>query len=54
MSSNKSKEKKDALARAARVNRRMPIFVIARTNSRVSRNRQSRNWLQKKMKLKVK
>ncbi len=54
MATNKSKEKKDALSKAGRVNRRIPIFVVARTKRRVSRNLLSRHWRTTKMKLKVK
>jgi large subunit ribosomal protein L39e len=50
----KSFAKKQALAKALRQNRRMPIFVMARTKRRVTRNTKTRNWRNKKLKLKVK
>ncbi len=54
MTSRKSNAKKQALAKALRQNRRMPIFVIAKTKRRVSRNVKARHWRGKKLKLKVK
>ncbi len=54
MTSRKSSEKKQALAKAIRQNRRMPIFVIAKTKRKVSRNVKARHWRSKKLKLKVK
>ncbi len=54
MSRNRSKAKKAVLTKALLQNRRMPIFVIARTARRVSRNSKTRNWRSEKMKIKVK
>lgn len=54
MARNKSPEKKRLLAKAARQNRRIPLFVIARTKRRVTRNRRARNWRGRKMGIKVK
>jgi large subunit ribosomal protein L39e len=54
MTSNKSKEKKDALSKAARMNRRIPIFVVAKTARKISRSLRSRNWRTTKLKSKVK
>ena len=54
MAVNKSKKKKDILSRAVRMNRRIPIFVVARTNRRVSRNLSTRHWRGTKMKIKEK
>ena len=53
MTSNKSQKKKDVLSKKVRQNRRVPIFVIARTARRVSRNTKARNWRSRKMKIKV-
>ncbi|MFA5247002.1 MAG: 50S ribosomal protein L39e [Candidatus Micrarchaeia archaeon] len=53
MSKNRSKEKKAVLTKKLTQNRRMPIFVIARTARKVSRNSKTRNWRSQKMKLKV-
>jgi large subunit ribosomal protein L39e len=52
MSSNKSQKKKAALAKKIRQNRRIPIFVMAKTARRVTRNSESRNWRRKKLKVK--
>jgi large subunit ribosomal protein L39e len=54
MSKNRSKEKKALLTKALLQNRRMPIFVIAKTARRVSRNSKTRSWRSEKMKVKVK
>ncbi len=54
MSRNRSKEKKAVLTKAISQNRRMPIFVIARTARKVSRNSKTRSWRSEKMKVKVK
>jgi len=54
MSKNRSRQKKAVLTKALLQNRRMPIFVIARTARRVSRNSKTRNWRSEKMKIKVK
>ncbi len=51
MGSRKSFKKKLALAKAIRQNRRIPVFVIARTKRKVTRNTKSRNWRSKKLKL---
>lgn len=54
MSGRKSKVKKKALSKALRVNRRIPIFVIAKTNRGVQRNPRTRHWRRNKLDLKVK
>lgn len=51
MSSIKTRSFKKKLSKAARLNRRMPLFVIARTKRRIRFNRNSRNWLRRKLKL---
>ena len=43
-----------ALAKKIKQNRRLPIFVIARTARRLTRNVKTRNWRSKKLKLKIK
>ncbi|MFA4946669.1 MAG: 50S ribosomal protein L39e [Candidatus Micrarchaeia archaeon] len=53
MSRVKTEEKKKALGRLLRQNRRVPIFVMARTRRRVTRNVKSRNWRSRKLDLKV-
>lgn len=52
MSKNKSEGRKRKLVKAARQNRRIPVFAIARTNRRLTFNRFMRNWRTKKLKLK--
>lgn len=49
MSHNKSPEKKRVLTKARKQNRRIPLFVIARTKRRVMRNPRTRNWRSKKL-----
>jgi len=51
MSRNKSEKKKTVLAKALKQNRRMPIFVIAKTARRVMRNVKQRHWRTRKLKL---
>ncbi len=51
MSRNKSPEKKAVLAKALKQNRRIPIFVIAKTARRVIRNTKQRHWRKKKLKV---
>ncbi|NUN11438.1 50S ribosomal protein L39e [Candidatus Micrarchaeota archaeon] len=53
MGSRKSPAKKKVLSKALKQNRRIPIFVIAKTGRKVSRNTKSRNWRFKKLKVKV-
>ncbi|MFH1107202.1 MAG: 50S ribosomal protein L39e [Candidatus Micrarchaeota archaeon] len=52
MSSNKTRTFKKKLGKAARINRRIPLFVIAKTKRRIRFNRGTRNWLQKKLRIK--
>ncbi len=52
MSSNKSQKKKLVLAKKLRQNRRVPIFVMAKTARRVTRNTEARNWRRRKLKVK--
>lgn len=54
MGSIKSSAKKQALSKHLRQNRRIPIFVMAKTGRKVTRNTKARNWMTKKLKLKVK
>ena len=54
MSKNKSSARKKILGKAIRQNRRIPIFVIAKTKRRVSRNPLARNWRRSHLKVKVK
>ncbi len=49
MSKNKSPEKKRVLTKARKQNRRIPLFVIARTKRKVMRNPRTRNWRSKKL-----
>ncbi|MFH1258161.1 MAG: 50S ribosomal protein L39e [Candidatus Micrarchaeota archaeon] len=52
MARNKSESKKRKLVHAAKLNRRIPIFAIAKTNRKLAFNRFSRNWRTKKLGLK--
>ncbi|MFH0713351.1 MAG: 60S ribosomal protein L39 [Candidatus Micrarchaeota archaeon] len=52
MSRNKTPELKAKLAKALKQNRRMPVFVVARTDRKITYNRLTRNWRKKKLKLK--
>ncbi|MDE1797910.1 MAG: 50S ribosomal protein L39e [Candidatus Micrarchaeota archaeon] len=49
--SKKSPIKKAKLGRAARQNRRVPIFVMAKTNRRVTQNTSRRSWRSQKLKM---
>jgi len=51
MSRNKSEKKKMILAKALKQNRRVPIFVIAKTARRVMRNVKQRHWRMRKLKV---
>ena len=52
MAKNKSAERKAKLVHAAKLNRRIPVFAIAKTNRKLAFNRYSRNWKTKKLGLK--
>ncbi|MBI5229263.1 50S ribosomal protein L39e [Candidatus Micrarchaeota archaeon] len=54
MSRVKSPKKKKILAKKMNENRRMPIFVIARTSRKLTRNPLQRNWRRQKLKIKEK
>lgn len=53
MSRVKSSKKKKMLGKALKQNRRLPLFVMARTGRRVTANIVRRRWRNEKMKLKV-
>lgn len=44
---------KTALAKALKRSRRIPVFIVARTRRRVTRNPISRHWKRKKLDVKV-
>ncbi len=44
-------KKKIMLAKKVRQNRRLPLFVAAKTNRKVSENTKRRNWRTRKLKL---
>ena len=58
MSSNKDEETKKLLTRANRKNKRVPVWVMIKTNRRVSQNPKQRHWrrgdLGKKIRRKLK
>ncbi len=49
MAKAKTSDLKRILAKAIKQNRRLPLFVIARTKRRLTRNAQQRNWRDKKL-----
>ena len=51
MSKIKSKRKKATLGKMMKRNRRMPLFVIAKTNRKVTQNRERRSWRNQKLKM---
>ncbi len=46
----KTAHRKARLVRAQARNRRMPVFVIAKTNRRIASNREKRDWRRQKLK----
>ncbi|VVC03941.1 50S ribosomal protein L39e [Candidatus Burarchaeum australiense] len=52
MSRNKSSLMKSRLGKAAKSNRRVPLFVMAKTARRVTQNLKRRHWRTRKLKLK--
>jgi len=44
---------KRALAKALRQNRRMPVFVVARTRKKLTYNTKQRSWKRHKLDVKV-
>ena len=54
MSRAKSSARKRHLGKELKKNRRIPVFVIAKTNRRVSMNTRRRHWRSNKLKLKIK
>ena len=52
MARNKSSAKKSILSKALKQNRRVPIFVMAKTARRVIRNVKQRHWRVRKLKVK--
>ncbi|MBI5224237.1 50S ribosomal protein L39e [Candidatus Micrarchaeota archaeon] len=52
MGNIKSTTLKGKLVKANQLNRRIPVFAIAKTNRKVSFNRFSRNWKTKKLDIK--
>jgi len=49
LGSNKTSSEKKVIAKAIRRNRRVPIFVVAKTKRRVSRNPNRRSWRSQKL-----
>jgi len=49
MSRNKSAVVKKKLGKAAKQNRRIPLFVVAKTKRRVTSNVNQRNWRRQKL-----
>ena len=53
MGSRKSAAKKAVISKKLKQNRRIPIFVIAKTNRKVTVNSERRNWRVKKLNIRV-
>ncbi|VVB66724.1 50S ribosomal protein L39e [Candidatus Gugararchaeum adminiculabundum] len=53
MGSRKSQAKKEVISKKLKQNRRIPIFVIAKTNRKVTQNSERRNWRTKKLNIDV-
>ena len=51
MAKYKSVVKKTKLKKALNQNRRIPLFVVARTKRKVSTNFKARNWRKSKLKI---
>ena len=51
MSRIKTQRTKSTLGKMIKRNRRIPLFVIAKTNRRVVQNRERRNWRSQKLKM---
>ncbi|MBI5636081.1 50S ribosomal protein L39e [Candidatus Micrarchaeota archaeon] len=51
MSSRKSSHVKKQLVKASAINRRVPVFVMAKTRRRVTSNPNIRHWRRQKLKL---
>jgi large subunit ribosomal protein L39e len=51
MSKIKTPRTKSTLGKMIKRNRRLPLFVIAKTNRKVVRNSESRNWRTQKLKM---
>ncbi len=53
MGKNKSHQLKKKLGKALQQNRRVPLFAMAKTARRVTRNPKARHWKTRKLKIKV-
>ncbi|MFA6490080.1 MAG: 50S ribosomal protein L39e [Candidatus Micrarchaeia archaeon] len=51
MSKIKTARAKATLGKMIKRNRRIPLFVIAKTNRKVSQNSERRNWRSQKLKM---
>jgi large subunit ribosomal protein L39e len=51
MSKIKTKRTKATLGKMIKRNRRIPLFVVAKTNRRVVQNRERRSWRTQKLKM---
>jgi len=51
MSKIKTARAKATLGKMIKRNRRIPLFVVAKTNRRVVQNRERRNWRTQKLKM---
>ncbi len=51
MGSIKDKDEKDILVKAKKQNRRMPVWVVAKTNRKVVQNKERRHWRRNSLKV---
>ncbi|MBI4399499.1 50S ribosomal protein L39e [Candidatus Micrarchaeota archaeon] len=51
MSRVKTAIKKERLGKALKQNRRLPVFIIAKTNRKLTQNVRRRNWRVRKLKI---
>ncbi len=49
MGITKSSQKKASLGKALKQNRRLPLFVVAKTNRRLTQNQKRRSWKTQKL-----
>jgi len=50
--SKKSQKKKSMLGKKKRQNKRIPVFVVAKTKRKVTTSNKRRDWRSKKLKIK--
>lgn len=53
MSKNRTPREKEVIAKGLKQNKRMPLFVVAKTNRKVTSNNNRRNWRSGKLKMRT-